>query len=96
MIICMVNYNLVKRKIRFRWQKSDFHRAFRERIFPRSKVYLVTLLELALCGFLQTSLEKQDAEPVTSLHLALLHQTLDNLFIYGEKILYKQEEAFWR
>lgn len=38
----------------------------------------------------------QSLQLVTSSHLALIHQTLDNLFIYEEKTSHKQEEAFWR
>lgn len=61
----MVNYNAVKRKTRFRSQKSNFLRVFRERLFPRSEVHLVTLPELVLFGFLLASPEEQDTGSVT-------------------------------
>lgn len=99
MLIHMVSYNLVKRKIRFRSQKSNFLRVFRERLFPRSEVHLVTLPELALFGFLRASRRNkmldQSLRLVTPSHSALVHLTLDNLFIYGDKAMHEQE-AFWR
>lgn len=95
----MVNYNLVKRKIRFRSQKSNFLGVFRERLFPRSKVHMVTLPELVLFGFLRAATRNkmldQSLQLVTPSHSALVHLTLDNLFIYGNKALHKQE-SFWR
>lgn len=71
MLVHMVNYNAVKRKTRFRSQKSNFLRVFRERLFPRSEVHLVTWPELVLFGFLLASPEEQDTGSVTAVRYVL-------------------------
>lgn len=92
----MVNCNLVKRGIRFRLERSDFHRAFGERIFARSYIWSCWLSVASCQPHQRNEMPNQSLWLVTSLHLAPMYHTLDNLFIYKEEILYKQEEAFWR
>lgn len=99
MITRMVNYNLVKRKIRFRAQKANFLRVS-ERLFPQSKVHLVTLPELAVFGVLLASPEEQGAGPVTALSHVLMLSTHSpdpgpSVHLW-RKGLHKQEGAFWR
>ena len=63
-------------------------------------MHLVTLQScfcLVSCLPLQRNgVQDQSLHLVTSSRSALIRRALDQLFVYGEKALHKQEGAFWR